>query len=138
MSQQCDIDSLVIELNNDLNDLAKLIKTNEHPNKKYNNDLIFSRTLFDVQKALQNGANINAQDSIGSTALHYAVILLNGFEIVKYLIENNADPNIKDYDGNTPLKFAIRWNKPEIIKILLSSKRIIIDEHDSNLLKKIM
>ena len=43
----------------------------------------------------------------------------SNIEIVKLLLENGADPNIKNNDGYTALAAATFYNNPEIVKILL-------------------
>jgi ankyrin repeat protein len=50
---------------------------------------------------IKNKANINMQDSIGFTALHFAC-QEGHIESVKVLLENNADIDIVDTYGNTP------------------------------------
>lgn len=47
------------------------------------------------------GCNVNNQDCIGRTALHYAVDLENK-DIIKFLLSHGADPTIKDSAGLTP------------------------------------
>lgn len=54
----------------------------------------------------------------GKTALHYAVDMC-GIEVIKTLLINGADPNIKDNLGNTPLHDAVRLTWEECVKILL-------------------
>ena len=60
-------------------------------------------TLFKC--LLQSGANVNAIDSKGNSALTYAAGIGN-FEIIKYLIENGANVNAANPDGKTILIFA--------------------------------
>ena len=60
-------------------------------------------TLFKC--LLQSGANVNAIDSKGNSALTYAAGIGN-FEIIKYLIENGANVNASSPDGKTILIFA--------------------------------
>ena len=52
------------------------------------------------------------------TALFWAV--REDFEITKLLLENDANPNIKNNNGFSPLMFALSSKDPEIVKILLS------------------
>lgn len=55
--------------------------------------------------ALNNGADINAIDEYGYTPLHSAA--KNGYlEIVKVLVEQGADVNIRTVDGKTPAQLA--------------------------------
>ena len=64
-----------------------------------------------------HGADINARDNYGWTALIYAAI--NGYtEIARLLLSAGADVNIKANDGNTALMEAKNYNHPEIVKLL--------------------
>ena len=75
--------------------------------------------------------NVNAVDSTGMTALHYAVQSAN-LELVTRLIKSGADVNYvpdrgKNYDGNPPIHSAVlgceRSDKCiDIIKLLLENK----------------
>lgn len=55
-----------------------------------------------VEKAVAGGANVNAQDNQGGAALLYACLQGN-LPIIKFLLANNADPNIKSKKNLTPL-----------------------------------
>ena len=66
---------------------------------------------------LEKGADINAQDKLGKTALHYTVsssrIRSELYEqeqadLLDLLLRKGADPNIKDNDGNTVLAEALK------------------------------
>lgn len=61
---------------------------------------------------------INKQDTQGDTALHIAAEL-NQLEIVKLLIENNANPNLENKKGKTPLMKASSKGNEKIVKYLL-------------------
>lgn len=70
-----------------------------------------------VKYFVERGANVNAQDSNGYTPLHWAAASFKkpnqynlvdkrydegNFEVIKYLLEQGADPFIADYDGELP------------------------------------
>ncbi|MCP5062773.1 MAG: hypothetical protein GY936_09940 [Ignavibacteriae bacterium] len=74
-----------------------------------------------VKLLLQNGANINAMNLAGHTALNKAVWLKKN-RIAKYLIEQGADINKTDkHFILPPLVAAVRSNNLELGKILLKS-----------------
>lgn len=59
-------------------------------------------TLEAVKVAVEAGADLNAVDARGSTALHY--IVDKGFPaVVQFLVEKGADPKLKNKSGLTPL-----------------------------------
>ena len=73
---------------------------------------------------LDKGANVNAQNARGLTALHW--ISLNNdtedaskVQIVVDLIEKGADVNLRDYSSQTPLHWATTHNQTEIVKALI-------------------
>lgn len=71
--------------------------------------------------AKADGNYIDQQNIGGATALHLAARGGN-LEIVKTLIENNANPNIKDNEGWTPLMRAVIAHNSEAISYLLDNK----------------
>lgn len=62
-----------------------------------------------VQLLLDNGASINAQDSLGNTPLHYAAAKGN-IEKSLSLIWQGANVNSQNFSGETPLHFAAKGN----------------------------
>lgn len=62
-----------------------------------------------VRLLIDNGANVNAQDNAGYTAIAKASCLGVGrhYEIVELLIEASADVNLKTKEGISPFLFAI-------------------------------
>ncbi|WP_342226360.1 ankyrin repeat domain-containing protein [Rickettsia endosymbiont of Urophora cardui] len=92
---------------------------------------------------IEKGANVNAQDTKGNTALYYAIkkndkavikllieeganlspihlaIKNNNTDICKLLIEKGANVNAQDTKGNTALYYAIKKNDKAVIKLLI-------------------
>ncbi|MFD2446472.1 M48 family metallopeptidase [Bacillus sp. CGMCC 1.16607] len=66
---------------------------------------------------LDEGADINAQDSEGSSALHWAV-LSGQLEAAKLLLEKGAEPNTIDNYDTTPVMSAV-FNEDEAMLTLL-------------------
>jgi ankyrin repeat protein len=81
-----------------------------------------------VKLLLRNGANVNAKDGDGSTALHSALFLkskpLKVLNTTKLLVSHGAKLNVKDQYGDTPLHVAcsLSRNKDilEIVQYLVS------------------
>lgn len=69
-----------------------------------------------IQNYLKQGENINAKNSLGNTALHYAVASDN-VELVKFLLENGADATVQNDKGWTPLAIAEKKNLTDIVKV---------------------
>lgn len=57
---------------------------------------------------------VNAQDSFGFTLLHYAVAR-GRIDIVEFLLEQGANPTIKNWLHISPLDIAVEDEKTEII-----------------------
>ena len=72
------------------------------------NEMIAAAKINDFARfkcLVEKGANINAKDSFGISAIVYA----SGYgsaDIVEYLINNGADVNAANSDGETALIFA--------------------------------
>jgi hypothetical protein len=66
------------------------------------------------------GANVNAQDEVGSTPLHIAVeSSLSNVDITRILLENGANVDARDEYGTTPLHVAIQLNATNVVELLL-------------------
>ena len=59
-----------------------------------------------VKYLVENGADINAKNNDGETALMKSSANHENIEIVKHLVENGADVNDKDNNGETALMIA--------------------------------
>ncbi len=75
-----------------------------------------------VTLLVENGAEVNSINNVGSTPLHYACCLQNK-EILYFLLDNGADIHIKNDYGCTPLHFVLRGyqkEKKEIVDLFIS------------------
>lgn len=70
-----------------------------------------------VALLLENGANVNIQQTQGVTALHSAAHR-GQVPMVKLLLKHGADKTLKMGDGKTPLDFAIAAGHREVVKLL--------------------
>lgn len=99
-------------------------------NKDGNTALHLASLLMDalaIEKLLSHSdTDINATNKNEDTPLHLAV-LTGDFETVKALIDNHANPNIKNSFGHTPLYRASYYGKTKPLKALLASKALDID-----------
>ncbi|VDK79045.1 unnamed protein product [Gongylonema pulchrum] len=75
-------------------------------------------SCMDVKNLLIAGAAIDEQDDCGETALILAV-KAGRSEVVKCLLDENADPTIIDDHGRTALHHAASINDPDIVRMLL-------------------
>ena len=74
-----------------------------------------------VKAEIKAGKNINTLNNDGTvSALHYAA-WNNHFNIVQYLVENNADVNIQSMNYSTPLLFAVSRDNLDIAKYLIDN-----------------
>ena len=80
-------------------------------------------SVLGVRRQLAAGADPDASDRKGVTALHYAAGRADSPEAVKLLLDAKADPNLRDdYQGQTPLHLAVQADSPEAVKLLLDAK----------------
>ena len=114
------------------------------------NDALFDAasngTAADVQAALKAGANANARDEDGTTALMYAARNNESPDVVKALIDAGANVNARNGSDDTALLIVARYNtNPDVIKSLVaagadvnvknkenSTALLIAAEHNSN------
>jgi hypothetical protein len=73
-----------------------------------------------VQRLLDYGARLEAQDHDGYTAIMYAASGGRD-DVVRVLLERGADPNAKDRQSSTPLMFAAQGGHTQMIRRLLDS-----------------
>ncbi len=71
-----------------------------------------------VQLLLDNGAEVNAQNNSGDTALHAAVASFEKLDIVGMLLELEANPIIKNSKNITPLDIARHRHYTQATKMM--------------------
>mmetsp|Transcript_36756 Transcript_36756/g.91509 ORF Transcript_36756/g.91509 Transcript_36756/m.91509 type:complete len:107 (+) Transcript_36756:11-331(+) len=80
----------------------------------------YSGSQEEVQKLLDNGVPIDAEDMSGFTALFFAARYQH-VDITRFLLERGADVRHTDKKGRTALEFA-RWANatlnPEVVSLL--------------------
>lgn len=86
------------------------------------NSAAASRQLPIVKAVLQAGADANARQERGYTALHEAAIH-NDVEMTKVLLAAGADPELRSDDGLTPGDVAKQKGHAEVAAILASGMR---------------
>lgn len=84
---------------------------------------IEKKNYFMLTHYLEQGKNPNARYNESETPLFYATTIKSiGKEIIQALLSHNADPNIPNSIGNTPLHNAITNRRLGIVKMLLNHR----------------
>ena len=60
-----------------------------------------------LAKFLKYGARVDKANKHGKTPLHIAARYRSSYDCLQLLIDNGANPNAQDEDGNTPLMIAL-------------------------------
>ena len=86
--------------------------------------LLIDAAFYKRQKVMEwllaHGANINAQDENGFSALHAATQEKN-IKMVSFLLQNGAHVNIQDAFGNTPISRTNLATPIELFRMLLEA-----------------
>lgn len=89
---------------------------------------IFNGNLETAKTLIESGSsNVNSRDKYDRTPLHKAAAKFNNVAIVKSLLSQGADCNLKNDDGESALKIAIVNDNLETAKILIQ----IVENIDS-------
>lgn len=80
---------------------------------------VYENDLSLAELCLQKGANINATDNYGNSALWTAIFYARGnYNYVDCLLRNNADVNVVNKSGKTPLDLAYLLKFERLIELL--------------------
>lgn len=74
-----------------------------------------------VKETISQGANVNYRDCDSENTPLYKATLNNHLDIIKLLIENRANSNLKGPDGITPLSLAATKGNLDIVSILMAN-----------------
>jgi ankyrin repeat protein len=85
--------------------------------------------MFFIDLVKKQGAQINAIDLHGKTALIHAVILKD-YETATILLELGISTNIKDSFGKTALEYAYENNDTRMIALLESFEHLKLFKHN--------
>lgn len=91
-----------------------------------NEDTSDGKSLAEESKRIQTllistGANINAQNAVGQTPLHVAI--LSGITTMQcFLVRNGADPNIVDHQQRNALVYAVEHGTSTTTALLLANR----------------
>lgn len=83
-----------------------------------------SEALLKFLLATRRVADVNAKDSAGRTALHYAVWDLG---VLRVLLRGGADPCVADAEGMTPLHLAAKDKATDVLLQLLEDGRVDVN-----------
>jgi len=77
------------------------------------------QVIAHIDTLLEQGADLEARDAEGVTALHRAA-LGDSPELARLLLDRGANLEARDEDGGTPLHYAARFGgSPEVVHLLL-------------------
>uniref|UniRef100_A0A914E7T2 Uncharacterized protein n=1 Tax=Acrobeloides nanus TaxID=290746 RepID=A0A914E7T2_9BILA len=115
------IDELIISLQKIQTNKASLNGTPLHFACMRNN-YNFVHTAINVI----NGLDVNKCNKVTNISSLHIACEYNAPEIVKLLLDNNADVHAKDVYGNTVLHYAIRCGNIEIVEMLVEHIQVLV------------
>ncbi|MBI5247906.1 MAG: response regulator [Desulfomonile tiedjei] len=117
---------------------AEVVQEKKKPISKLELELIIASRSGDlprVKRLISSGAQVNACDNKGNTALMEAAFFKYP-EVVRLLLEKGADVTIHNNGGETALTEAIRAGQTEVVELLLPKFTASDIKEDSALLYK--
>lgn len=76
-------------------------------------------TIQIVQLLIQFGADVNAWNLLQDSNPLIMAIWGGHDQVTRLLLEAGANPNVKDSEGNSPLRFSVNQENVEVVKLLL-------------------
>ncbi|KAI9773977.1 MAG: Ankyrin-2 [Geoglossum umbratile] len=73
-----------------------------------------------ISSLIQHGDSLDAKDSVGKTALHYAASIGSRQSVVNFLLDNGANLETKDINIHTPLFVAAESQREDMMGFLLA------------------
>jgi ankyrin repeat protein len=71
-----------------------------------------------IQLLVAKGANVNATDEEGTSALHLSLALPQ-LDMARFFLEHGADPNLRNGTGETPIQIAMNRPNEGMLRLLL-------------------
>ena len=103
----------------DGDDLDTIVSSLKKASKLNPEPLLFSGDIVKIQKALDEGADVNEEYQKGYILTYYCN--RDNYDIVKLLIDNGADLDVGEGRFATPLIAASRYASPEVVQLLLKN-----------------
>ncbi|KAK1272576.1 hypothetical protein QJS04_geneDACA013262 [Acorus gramineus] len=110
-------EKMAILARNETPDLTKI----STPKWSLFHTLAMSGQIALMDELLGLGADIDAADKDGYTALHRAVIGKKE-AVISHLLRKGANPHVRDRDGATPLHSAVQVGAMQTVKLLIKYK----------------
>ncbi len=98
-----------------------------HGTRNYQNNIQVFKYLDSV------GVSFKGTTKLNENVLHILSKKNKDTSLLNYLIANEVDINQEDYNGNTPLTNAIKYNNSELIKFLNNKNTNRIDKNGNTL-----
>src|SRR5205823_3822829 len=83
--------------------------------------LCMYKKLGCVQQLLKAGTNPDLPADGGLTALHGAISSSGSVDIIKMLLDGNANPNVEDSTGARPIHSAAALGHSEVARLLIDN-----------------
>jgi len=89
-------------------------------------DAAVLRNDYEALDVLLKSADVDSRDADGRTPLMYAILAEDpDLKMIDYLLNHGADVNAAEQAGWTPLHFAARDRKREIVEMLLARGALV-------------